>query len=100
MTPAGIESATFRFVAQHLNHCAAAVHCSWQVGCLYADIQFYVSAGDTRLWWGVLRERASLEDLVVDGRVILKWIFREGIVGVDCEFGNEALRSIKCGEFL
>ena len=25
MTPAGIESATFRFVAQHLNHCATAV---------------------------------------------------------------------------
>ena len=25
MTPAGIESATFRFVAQHLNHCAKAV---------------------------------------------------------------------------
>ena len=24
-TPAGIEPATFRFVAQHLNHCAAAV---------------------------------------------------------------------------
>ena len=24
MTPAGIESATFRFVAQHLNHCATA----------------------------------------------------------------------------
>jgi len=23
MTPAGIEPATFRFVAQHLNHCAA-----------------------------------------------------------------------------
>ena len=25
MTPAGIETATFRFVAQHLNHCAIAV---------------------------------------------------------------------------
>jgi len=24
MTPAGIEPATFRFVAQHLNHCATA----------------------------------------------------------------------------
>ena len=23
LTPAGIEPATFRFVAQHLNHCAA-----------------------------------------------------------------------------
>jgi len=25
MAPAGIEPATFRFVAQHLNHCATAV---------------------------------------------------------------------------
>ena len=25
MTPAGIEPAAFRFVAQHLNHCAIAV---------------------------------------------------------------------------
>jgi len=25
MTPVGIETATFRFVAQHLNHCATAV---------------------------------------------------------------------------
>jgi len=25
MAPAGIEPATFRFVAQHLNHCAPAV---------------------------------------------------------------------------
>jgi len=25
MTPAGIEPATFRFVTQHLNHCATAV---------------------------------------------------------------------------
>ena len=25
MTPAGIEPASFRFVAQHLNHCATAV---------------------------------------------------------------------------
>ena len=25
MTPAGIQQASFRFVAQHLNHCATAV---------------------------------------------------------------------------
>ena len=26
LTPAGIEPATFRFVAQHLSHCATAVY--------------------------------------------------------------------------
>ena len=30
MTPAGIEPATFRFVAQHLHHCATAVPNVWQ----------------------------------------------------------------------
>ena len=36
MTPAGIEPATFRFVAQHLKHCATAVsgllHSSFLLG--------------------------------------------------------------------
>jgi len=26
LTPAGIEPASFRFIAQHLNHCATTVH--------------------------------------------------------------------------
>ena len=29
MTPSGIEPATFRFVAQYLNHCATAVPISY-----------------------------------------------------------------------
>jgi hypothetical protein len=28
-------------------------------------------------WWGNLRERDQLVDLGVDGRIILKWIFRK-----------------------
>jgi hypothetical protein len=27
-------------------------------------------------WWGNLRERDYLEELLVDGRVLLKWIFK------------------------
>ena len=28
-------------------------------------------------WWGNLRERDKLEHLGVDGRIILRWIFRK-----------------------
>ena len=28
-------------------------------------------------WWGNLRKRDHLEDPVVDGRTILRWIFRK-----------------------
>ena len=68
----------------------------------------------TEFWWGSLRERDHLEDLGVDGRIILRWIFRKWDVGVwtgssyftigtvvgTCECGNEPLGSIKCGKFL
>jgi len=28
-------------------------------------------------WWGNLRERDHLEDPDIDGRIVLKWIFRK-----------------------
>jgi hypothetical protein len=36
----------------------------------------------TGCWWGSLRERDHLGDQDVDGRIILRWIFRklEGVV--------------------
>jgi len=34
-----------------------------------------------RFWWGNLRERGHLKDPSVDGKIILKWIFRKWNVG-------------------
>ena len=68
----------------------------------------------TGFWLGNLGEGDHLEDPGVDGRIILRWIFRKWYAGVwtglswlsigtgggTCECGNESLGSIKCGEFL
>jgi hypothetical protein len=32
---------------------------------------------NTGFWWGNMRERGHLEDPGVDGRIMLKWIFRK-----------------------
>jgi hypothetical protein len=36
----------------------------------------------TGFWWGNLREGVHLEDRDVDGRKVLRWIFRKWNVGV------------------
>jgi len=68
----------------------------------------------TEFWWGNLREGDHLEDLVIGGRIILKWIFRKwdgghglersgsgkGQVAGSCACSNELSGSIKWGEFL
>jgi hypothetical protein len=68
----------------------------------------------TGFWWGKLKERRDhLEDLGVDGRMVLRWIFRKWDVGAWTGFmwlrmgqvagtrecGNEPSGSIKYGEF-
>jgi hypothetical protein len=35
----------------------------------------------TGFWWGNLRERFHLKDLDVDGRILLKYIFKKWDVG-------------------
>ena len=36
------------------------------------------SRGVYRIWWGNLRDGDRFEDPVVDGGIILRWIFRKG----------------------
>jgi len=35
-----------------------------------------------KIWWGNLRERDHLEEAGVDGKIILRWIFRKSDVGI------------------
>jgi hypothetical protein len=35
----------------------------------------------TGIWWGYLRERDHLEEVGVDGKIILKWIFGKCVRG-------------------
>jgi len=74
----------------------------------------YGAESYTECWWGNLKEKYHLGDPDVDGRIILRRIFRKWEVGVwtgsswlrvgqvtgTCEWGNEPSGSIKCGEFL
>jgi len=48
LTPAGLEPATFRFVAQHLNHCATAVPLMEQVEMNNMYINIAVSNGSEK----------------------------------------------------
>ena len=68
----------------------------------------------TRLWWGDLKKRDNFGDPGIDGRIILRWVFRKwnvwvwtrsswlriGTGGDTCDCVNEPSGSIKCGEFL
>ena len=70
--------------------------------------------GVFRVLVGKPEGKRPLGNLGVDGRIILRWIFRKrgrnygldragsgwGQVAGICECGNEPLGSIKCGEFL
>jgi hypothetical protein len=49
-------------------------------------------------WWGDLRKRDHLEDLGLDERTILKWIFRkweEGVLHTAFHFGTKTENSEK-----
>ena len=65
----------------------------------------------TGIWWGNLRDRDHWGDPDVDGRIILRWVFKKWDVGTwtgsswlrigtGGECSNGPSGSIKCGEFL
>jgi hypothetical protein len=40
----------------------------------------------TGFWWANLRERDHLEHLSIDGKVILKWFFKQGDGDMDWNY--------------
>ena len=58
---------------------ADPLHCTIRVTHSYSTVWHVWETGDVhkRFCWGDLKERDNSEDLDVEGRIILKWIFRK-----------------------
>jgi hypothetical protein len=59
------------------------------------------------MWLGIWKGREHLIDLVVDGRILLKWNLKKDCVSIcaggsvaGCEHGNEPSNSLKRKEFV
>jgi hypothetical protein len=51
--------------------------------CLYFSKRVWVRGEEYKaFWWGILRETDHLGDPDIDGRIILRWIFRKRDVGI------------------
>jgi hypothetical protein len=61
----------------------------------------------TEFWWGNLTDGDRLEDMCLDGRIILKWLLKEvgweGVNRMRLRIGTRSgflQTSIECGEFV
>jgi len=64
MTPAGIEPATVRFVAQHLNHCDALGSCIKNNNTIYITIYIYL--------WDYLRPDELFTRTLININILIK----------------------------
>ena len=70
LTPSGIEPATFRYVAQHLNHCATAVSCIFRGGKIKYS---FCEVCKRRVWHSSVVNRPALVKCCCNWFRTLKW---------------------------
>ena len=89
LTLAGIEPATFRFVVQHLNHCATAVFTKYSAGNNIGEevaqvphqgkLKIYTHSCIWKIWKRKLMERPSLKGRLIRIKMGVKQTKCQGV---------------------